>query len=268
MSGPKNYFADIASELRRQSDRLRIGFSSHHPTIGGNREHLVAEFLSRYLPHRFEVESGLVLSRSGEFSREPDVLIVDAHWNAPLYPEYDKKLWLAESVYALLEVKTRLAPSDLRDAVAKCQRFKSLPRTFQDTTPPRISESLFIIWAFECAGCATLKEAVLEALAGVPRTEHPDFIVVPDSVLIMAGSYRELSVFGMPGSPRRRHLEATGGHPDQLLTSEPLQVMDLGSNSLFVFFLYLTSWLKGAGDRSAPLQSYMGDGLEEWGKLV
>jgi len=103
------YFADIAEELNRQSNSIRKRFASHRPSAGRNREKLVADFLRAYLPKAYGIDTGLILASTGEFSNQADIVIFDATYGAPLFPDASEKLWLIESVYAMIEVKTDLS---------------------------------------------------------------------------------------------------------------------------------------------------------------
>ena len=105
--------------------------------------------MKEYLPKAFSIGTGLILSSEGEFSNQADLLIADQLNNAPLYPESNNKLWLVESIYSLIEVKTNLEPLNIKDAIKKCVKFKRLKRVFQNVpSQPRITDSLFILWAF------------------------------------------------------------------------------------------------------------------------
>lgn len=255
------YFADIVEELKRKSDRVRLGFSTHRLTAGENREGIVADFLRENLPKSFGVDTGLILSKSGEFSNQADIVVVDHNSNAPLYPSSTKHLWLVEAVYALIEVKTTLSPAEISDAVQKCRKFKTLLRDFS-TVPalPQIPDSLFILWAFDAPSPETAKTNILSALQGVPRSEQPDFIVVPDSIIVTAGGYREISKLGLPNSPHRLQVTAAFGGNLDLALGEPIELLHLQNNSLLAFIVWFTSWLNGAGHRSAPLASYLAEG--------
>lgn len=257
----QDYFADIADELKRRSDRLRIGFSTHKLTAGENREDIVASFLRQHLPQAFGVNTGLILSSSGEFSNQADLVIVDQLYNAPLFAAEAKPLWLIEAIYALIEVKTNLSPTNIRDALEKCRRFKTLSRQFDDLPePPKIPYSLFVLWAFDGPDPDTARRNIVAILRDVPKSEQPDFIVIPDSVIFTAGNYREVSQLGLPNSAYRDHLiEATGGNLDVVLGRQ-IQGMNLGKNTLLAWLIWLTSWLKAAGHRSAPLNAYLTTG--------
>lgn len=255
------YFAQIADEMKGRSDRVRLGFSTHRLTAGENREGIVADFLREYLPKAFGVDTGLILSKSGEFSNQADIVVVDQAYNAPLFPSSTKHLWLIESVYTLIEVKTTLSPSDISDAIQKCRRFKTLTRDFA-TVPasPQIPDSLFVLWAFESPSPETAKENILSALKDVPHSEQPDFIVVPDLILVSGGSYRELSKLGLPNSPHRMQVMAEFGGNLDLALGEPIEVLHLKQHSLLAWLIWFTSWLNAAGHRSAPLASYLAEG--------
>lgn len=257
----ENYFDSISEELQRRSERIRLGFSTHRLSAGENRESILAEFLESSLPKAYAIDSGLVLSKSGEFSNQADLLIVDQQNNAPLYPAEAKRLWLVEAVYGMIEVKSSLSPSDIADAVAKGRRFKHLPREFADLpASPRIRESLFVIWAWTAPSPETLKQNLVECLRDLPREEHPDFVVVPGSVVVTAGQYRELARLGHPGTKRRIAFDNRHGGAEQAeayWAANPVEVLQLNENSILGWLIWLLSWLRGAGVRTAPLQAYL-----------
>ncbi len=166
------YFGHIAEELHRKSERVRVDFATHKPSAGHNREAIVGDFLRGYLPKACGVGTGLIVSKSGQFSNQADLVIVDHLYNAPLYGASPESIWLAESIFALIEVKTSLSPSTLGDAIKKCRRFKTLPREFADTFgKQKVFDSLFILWAFEAPEPATVKANLVSAFKEVPRHE-------------------------------------------------------------------------------------------------
>lgn len=252
-----DYFAGVARMLREESESIRRSFKTHNLSAGENREDQVARFLTKHLPRRFQVGTGLVFSSDGVFSNQADLVVVDGLNNAPLHAFDRSQLWPVESVYAIVEVKTRLSPEDLRDSVAKCRRFKTLRRDFSDAYPPRIAESLFVIWGFESPAAETLKSNLLDVLEGVPREEQPDFLIVPDNLLAIAGSYLELTRLGQPGSPLRRDLEAKHGTNLGMLLPEDAEINEMGENALLGWYVWFGSWLRQAGPRGADPIKYL-----------
>src|ERR1022692_2002382 len=130
------YLADVAKAMQVRSESIRRDFAAHRPSDGGNLENLVREFLVEHLPKRFSVDTGLVISSEGRFSNQADLIVADGLRNAPLYPRDPNKLWPVEAVYALLEAKAYLSPTELADAVKKGRRFKTLKRSLLETAEP------------------------------------------------------------------------------------------------------------------------------------
>lgn len=112
---------------------------------------------------------------------------------------------------------------------------------------------MFILWGFNGPQPKTLKENIVNRIKDVPVEEQPDFIIIPDSILVSAGCYRKLSKFGMPGSAFQNKILEKFSGKSYLEIFEPYEFMVLNENSLLAWLVWLTSWLKGAGQRSAPL---------------
>ena len=253
-----DYLADVAREMKARSSAIRRDFASHRLSAGENRENLVAEFLKEHFPLRFGINSGMVISHDGVFSNQADLVVVDALNNAPLYATSRNQLWPAEAVYALVEVKTALGPAELRDAVNKGRRFKSLRRNFCEAGQgQRIRDSLFVIWSFEAASPETLKDNLFQALEEVPRAEQPDLVVVPDMLVARAGSYLELSKLGQPGSPYRTQLQTAHGSNLDALIPEVAEVGEMGENALLAWYVWFDSWLRQAGPRVSDPKEYL-----------
>lgn len=263
----KGYFDDLTADLNKESERVRRFFATHRPSAGTNREDLVAKLLSGHIVPNAGIETGLVLSSSGQFSNQSDILLVDRLSNTALHGHRPIPLWLAESVYAVIEVKTQLTPTEIKDSVEKCVRFKNLPTNFADSLQrQKISDSLFCIWAFEAPQPTTAKKNIEAALLNIPRALHPDFIVVPGSFLVRGGKYYELSSLGQPGSSQyAMKLSAAGGDPSKMLL-EHFEMLDLGENTIFTFLYWLNSWLFCAGPRRPNLLAYYP--LDDWGTRV
>ncbi|MCY4186472.1 MAG: hypothetical protein OXC82_00255 [Rhodobacteraceae bacterium] len=96
----------------------------------------------------------------------------------------------------------------MKDAIKKGQKFKRMKRRFCDTGEfKRMQDSLFVIWAFESAGHKTLKQHIINIYKNIPPAEQPDFIIVPNSLVVTSGKYLELSKIGQPNSLLRQELE-------------------------------------------------------------
>ncbi len=256
------YFADVAKEMSHKSRQIRRDFAQHRLSAGENREELVRQFLVSHLPNKLGIDTGFVVSPDGLLSNQADLVIVDQQNNAPLYPDYRNKLWPVESVYALVEVKTHLNPDALDDAISKAMRFKSMPREFCRVGPSqRIVNSLFVIWAFQSPEPKTVKENIVQKLIGIPISEQPDLVVVPDVLVASMGQYRQIAKLGEPNSPYRRELEERYQGDLSHLSDGPVDVYDMGGNSLLTWYVWFDSWLRQAGSRFCdPLKYLPADG--------
>lgn len=253
-----DYLSDVARGMRAKSAAIRRDFATHRLSAGENREDLVAKFLTDHLPRKFGVSSGMVISHDGMFSNQADLVVVDALNNSPLYAANRNQLWPVEAVYSLIEVKTNLHPADLQDAITKGRKFKALPRCFCAAgQTQRITDSLFVIWAFDSPSAATVEENLVHALSDVPRSEQPDLIVVPDRLVAKAGSYLGLTRLGQPGSVHRASLERQHGPKLEALIPEPAEVYELGANALLAWYVWFDSWLRQAGGRLTDPVTYL-----------
>ena len=252
----KKYFNIISQKIQLDSDLIAKSFSSHHPSSGQNKEKLVLELLNKCLPSRYIVDTGLVVDSEGNHSHESDLLIADGLNDFPFFSKTSKSIWFAESIYAAIEIKSKLGPIELDDSLEKCKCFKNLKRKFDESTQPRITDSLFIIWAFDCDSNESVKSNLINKISNIPVNERPDMVIVPNRFFIKMGQYRDLTEYGQVGSNEYK----TNGYLKKQMDLNNRQFMtcwDLGENAVMTFILYLTNWLKMAGSRSANLFDYL-----------
>ncbi len=254
----RDYFVDISRELNSKSESIRQAYKTHNPSAGTSREDLIVRFFRDHLPQRYRVDTGLILAGTGRFSNEADLVIVDRHLNSPLYPTNTKPIWLVESVYALIEVKTTLSKKNFENCLQKCQRFKRLEKKYSDIgSKQHISDSLFIIWSFEGPKPEHLRKLFLQTTKGVDHGEQPDLIIVPNKYVASAGNYLELAVLGQPKSTHRQLIEQQSKRNLEGLLGDGLRIYHINENALLAFFFWLQEWLAAAGDRRATLMNYV-----------
>lgn len=253
------YYELIAKELNKKANNMGIGFSTRKLSVGENRE-IVGDFLTDNLPKAFKVDLGFILSMDGEFSNQEELLIVDHMFNSPLFLDSESKVWLAESVYAMIDVKSQLTNTELEDIILKCRKFKRMRRYYQSIpSTPRTKDSLFIIWGGDGGSSETLKSNIIEVLRDVPVEEQPDFIIVPNSMIVTCGSYRKMSQFGQDGSKLNQRVISDNPGKSYEDIFEIYEFIKSEDNSILMFLTWLTAWLKVAGYRSAPIEAYLKD---------
>lgn len=250
------YYELVANKLNKKANDIGISSSTNRLSSDENRES-VGNFLTDNIPNAFKVDLGYILSMDGEFSNQEELLIVDSMFNSPLFLDNKNKVWLAESVYAMIDVKSKLTNTELKDTMAKCRDFKQMRRYYQSMPSiPRVKDSLFIIWGQDGSSPETIKSNILKALKDIPVEEQPDFIVIPNSMIVTGGSYRKMSQFGQEGSQlNQRVMSDNPGKSYQDIFE--IYEFTKSENSILMFLTWLTSWLKVAGYRSAPIEAYL-----------
>lgn len=123
----KKVFSAIGNQMLADFDSIHSQIR-HLGERGGEREQGLKSFLETYLPSRYTVSNGEIVDDSGETSRQCDLVIYDKS-NCPLLlagKEY--RVFPAEPVFAVVEVKSVLTSEELRDAVEKIRAAKRLTR--------------------------------------------------------------------------------------------------------------------------------------------
>jgi len=99
-------FDQASKKLRQDFESLAV--IPHRGAKGGEAERLVREFLNRHLPGRFKAGAGFVADKTGNVSRQIDVVSYDAI-NCPLCRWSEEAAsFPADNVAAVVEVKSSL----------------------------------------------------------------------------------------------------------------------------------------------------------------
>jgi len=109
--------------LENAEEQLWLGFrrseaKTHRGERGASRETALARFLESQLPARFGVTSGEGVDSGERRTGQLDVVIYDRNLTAPLLAEDPGDLLPAESLLAVIEVKSTLTKAELE----KCAR--------------------------------------------------------------------------------------------------------------------------------------------------
>jgi hypothetical protein len=114
------YSATFSAELEAQKARLdQIIGESHWLSVGRFKEALVRDLLRPFVPKRYEIGTGFVLSRSNKklLSDEIDVLIWDAQDYFPFFRADDFVIIPPEACRAAIQVKGNLTRKELFSAL-------------------------------------------------------------------------------------------------------------------------------------------------------
>jgi len=102
---------------------------------GAPREDFVRKFLKIYLPKKYGITTGKVIGPNGILSRQADIIIYDS-LNSPVVfdEEHGKEFQIipAESVIAVVEVKSIMTYDVYQDIIANIKSFKSISGVKRD----------------------------------------------------------------------------------------------------------------------------------------
>jgi hypothetical protein len=125
---------DLKKVFRAIGYQMLIDFDSFHSEIqhmgerGNEREANLKLFLEAYLPKRFAIEKGEIVDSKGNVSRQCDLIIYDAINSPVLLSGKDYRVFPAESVYAVVEVKSVLDGNQFQKASENICSVKRLHR--------------------------------------------------------------------------------------------------------------------------------------------
>jgi len=99
-----------------------IAGMEHKLLKGELREIFVSNLIKNFLPSNFEVGSGVIVNQKGDQSSQIDVLIYDKSFLPPFIKESNLGVYPAESVLAIIEVRSRLDKTDLTEMNEKANK--------------------------------------------------------------------------------------------------------------------------------------------------
>lgn len=101
----------------------------HSQEFGVYRERVVSEFLKLFTPERMGVDTGFVVNSSGNISSQCDIIIYDKTATPLIRDDHLQRFFPIESVCAVGEIKSHLTLADLKEALRKLAKLKSLRDT-------------------------------------------------------------------------------------------------------------------------------------------
>lgn len=129
----------------------------HSGIRGDERAAALAKFLREHLPKSYGVAKGEAIDYCDQRTGQLDVLIYDADMAAPISAQSENVLIPAESLLAVIEVKTTLSQAELDGcytSASKVRKLKPFKRPFIAPRDGRAAEDgnyrcLYIVFAYE-----------------------------------------------------------------------------------------------------------------------
>lgn len=152
------YFEKQADEILAAYQKSKLQAASAN--VGENRELFCEQFLKRVLPPKLNVaKGGEAWDSKGSTSGQLDVLIYRDD-SARLYFG-ESNTYLAEGLFAVIEVKSFLNREKLREAVSTLRRVKELsivPSSLAMISGPTLDRPLRLVFAYESANWENLAD--------------------------------------------------------------------------------------------------------------
>jgi Domain of unknown function (DUF6602) len=189
----RDVFDSVAKKML--ADFAATGAVQHRESKGSVRESgLLKHYLKKYLPRSVTAEhSGEAVSVDGEVSAQCDAMILDPS-TPPFWDEEDYRVVPIECVHGVLEVKSFLDSTQLRDAWTKIARIKRMPKKALRSNPGFMrTRTVYgkvwsyvptcgLVFAYDGADLRTLGTTLVE-LAEEEGEDHPEFFI--DSVWVL-----------------------------------------------------------------------------------
>ncbi len=97
----------------------------HPGEFGTYREKIIRDFLTPFLPGHLAVGSGFIITAKNNISTQCDIIIYDKE-HTPVIENGEQHFFPVESVVGVIEVKSRLTKSTLKEALRKLSEIKKL----------------------------------------------------------------------------------------------------------------------------------------------
>jgi hypothetical protein len=131
------YYRGITHQLRSEVDFINTLFQ-HQGVKGEGNETVLRDLLTRFIPRRYGVGTGVVIDRYGTQSRQIDIVIYDTLMYPSLLSLTSVHLFPVDIVYATIEVKTTLTSASARESIenlASVKRLKIIEDQFMLAEP-------------------------------------------------------------------------------------------------------------------------------------
>jgi hypothetical protein len=253
-------FHGLDREFRDHQAQMLVDYErtkdlKHPRDLGDTRERILWKFLSSsgYLPARYAVSdrSVRVVSTTGHMSRELDIALYDKLDAVTLMNREEVYQVLPlESVYGVIQIKSRLTAATIQDGLKNIASFKSLNRQrlpvggFTILAGPKKADRGFgLLFAYESAlSLAEIMAEIKNFSATRKQHEWANFIFVLNQGFVFHGE-ENAAIYANEAIEAIRSLQMQG-RPDR------------EGFGLFTFYSLLLALLRGTETKPANVDAY------------
>jgi hypothetical protein len=150
------YYKGITQQLRGEVDLINELFS-HQGVKGEGNEAALRDLISRFIPRRYGIGSGVIVDHAGNHSNQCDIVIYDTFQYPSLLSLTSVHMYPVDLVYATIEVKTTLdsgKAKEARENIASVMRLKLIDNAYERLRSNgfgamgKVSHPLGVVFAF------------------------------------------------------------------------------------------------------------------------
>lgn len=139
----ESYYEGILGQIKSEVDFINTIFN-HQGEKGRGNENILRDLISRFLPKKYGVGTGIIIDSEGNQSKQIDIIIYDIEIYPSLLSLTSLHLFPIDMVYATIEVKTTLNKKTVKESLENIKSTKELKILKDDFCVPendRISQS-------------------------------------------------------------------------------------------------------------------------------
>lgn len=122
-----------SKEIFWDQDKMRL---VHPGEYGVYREELLIRFLRLYIPEKFGISSGFIITADGSISHQCDIIVYDKERTPKIQNTERQRFFPIETVLGVIEVKSTIKSiAELNGHLIKLSKLKTFRRSVQDPTP-------------------------------------------------------------------------------------------------------------------------------------
>ena len=106
----------------------------HPGEFGMYRERIVGELLKPYLPEKFAIGTGFIITHKNNRSTQCDLIIYDKE-STPIIENGEQRFFPVECVVGVIEVKSKMSKDNLKKALVKLSNIKKLREDINPKNP-------------------------------------------------------------------------------------------------------------------------------------
>lgn len=118
--------------LSRQIFVNNEGEIIHPGEFGSYRERIITELIKGFIPEKYDVGTGFIITSQNDISTQCDIIIFDKE-NTPVIENNNQRFFPIESVAGVIEVKSVMTKQALKESLIKLSKIKSLRERIEKT---------------------------------------------------------------------------------------------------------------------------------------